>query len=139
MKWGTINTTEMTDSHLKNTIGWIKKQLLKIPADLKYHIYKEMALSFRYSQIACIESELLFRTNNIDNRNTAETIYSNIEKIFDFYQKNEKSFRIGKWQTMEEISLEMRIRSDEKFEDNFGHSPYDYEDWISEDDYRDIY
>jgi hypothetical protein len=133
MKWGNKDTKEMDNNHLKNTINWIKRQLLLIPADLKYFIYKEIVISFRYSQIACIEAELLFRTNNIDNRNTVETIHTNISKIFDFYQKNEKMFRIGKWQTMEEISLEMRIRSDEKFEDNFGHSPYDYEEYDPEE------
>lgn len=132
MKWGKTDTTKMDNNHLKNTINWIKKQLLLIPTDLKYYLYKEIAISFRYAQIACIEAELEFRITGINKRTISEIIYSNIEKIFDFYQKNETMFRINNWKTNKEIQIEMRIDSDRHFEDNFGHSPY-YENWDNDD------
>ena len=124
MKWGKTDTTKMDNNHLKNTINWCKKQLNSENMNLKYHLIKEILTSFRYAQIACIEAELLFRLNGIDNRNTSEIVFSNIENILNFYQKNEKMFRINNWETQLERATRLRIESDNHFEDTFGHSPY---------------
>lgn len=82
------------------------------------------------SRINCVQAELDFRASNIDNR--IELGFKNrfAEQFIDELKKNEKQFRKGNWITQEEFIQNSKNRSDEKFEENYGHHPdYEMEDW----------
>jgi len=137
MKWGNKEISELTTSHLTNLIPYIKRVQLSTVEKLVGK-YTEFAInSLKYaieSRINCIQSELDFRNKEIDNRTQVGHFNRFAEQFIHEFQTNEKKYRLGNWQTQKEFLNESRIRSDEKFEDNFGHSPYQ-EDWEDVDCY----